>query len=61
MNSFTTISYNTSKYNESKEFAKSFREEKAEQEDIDSRRCNVILYRIPESREVIAERETRKM
>ena len=46
--------------NESKEFAKSFREEKAEQEDIDSRRCNVILYRIPESREVIAEERNKE-
>jgi len=41
--------------NDSKEFAKSFREEKAEQEDIDSRRCNVILYRIQESEDVLAE------
>ena len=40
---------------EGKEIAKSFREEKAEQEDIESRRCNVILYRIPESDEVLAE------
>ena len=41
--------------NESKEFAKSIREEQAELEDIESRRCNVILYRIPESDEVLAD------
>ena len=38
---------------ESKEFARSIREEKAEQEDMESRRCNVILYRIPESLSLI--------
>lgn len=41
--------------NESKEFAKIIREEKAELEDTESRRCNVILYRIPESDEVLAD------
>jgi len=33
--------------------------ERAEQDDIELRRCNIILYRIPESNEVLAE-ERRK-
>jgi len=45
---------------ESTEFAKSFREENAEQEDIESWRCNVILYRIPESDEVLAEERNKQ-
>jgi len=39
---------------------KSFREEKAELEDIESRRCNVILYRIPQSDEVLAEERNKQ-
>jgi len=44
---------------ESKEHAEMLRMERAEQDDIESRRCNIILYRIPESNEVLAE-ERRK-
>jgi len=46
--------------NESKEFANSFREEKVEQEAIDSRQCNVILYRMPESRKVLVEERNKQ-
>ena len=45
---------------ESKEFARSIREEKAEQKDMESRRCNVILYRIPESNEMLAEERNKQ-
>jgi len=62
LNSFIhsrTVSVNLTS-NESKEFAKSFRQEKAEQERNNSRRCNVILYRILESREVLAEKRNKE-
>lgn len=40
---------------ESKEHADKIRIERAEQEDIEARRCNLILYRVPESNDVLAE------
>ena len=43
----------------SKEHADRVCIERAEQDDIESQRCNIILYRVPESNEVLAE-ERRK-
>jgi len=40
---------------ETREHADKLRMERLEQEDIESRRCNIILYRVPESNEVLAE------
>ena len=40
---------------ESKEHADRLRMDRAEQDDIETRRCNIILYRVPESDEVLAE------
>jgi len=40
---------------ESQEYANRLRDERAEQEDIESRRCNIVLYRVRESDELLAE------
>jgi len=39
---------------ESKVHADIIRMERAEKEDIEARRCNIILYRVPDSNEVLA-------
>jgi len=40
---------------ETREHADKLQMERLEQEDTESKRCNIILYRVPESNEVLAE------